>query len=827
MNRRAARAALVTAALAFPACSLWARHHPKDKPPDPTTTEVIAAKGQAVDARAHLEQARDSEREASEQMLQAAQTQVIATDIAAVNGYMLRIQEAKKAFQDSTVQRTAAEQKCLQAGLTYVQAENSYAKEYSGGHYDEAEFRFWNSYLQSYEQRPSARRDQPQKSAANAGGGAQTNALPQVQTSEEIPEAGKAGYGASQEPGAAFGHPLEGAQGDFRQSALKPGSGDPSAQALSKGILLSPPPLSRRERMTLQTLNSILAKLENGDHEGALREAEKAVLQNPEDPSALTRKAEILYRMGRYADAEKAAQEAVRLNPDQADAYRHLIKSQLKQGKYSEAVQSVTGALLRNPANAEAMYLRAFAYSKLGKKDAMLLDLKEAARLVPEKYGAQYEAAMAGKEPFGDDIDDSRQLQESIAGARGRRGPLTLFGMILLALALAAGIGVALRQGKRTKPKADEFTRTLAAAAEMSALAAESRKEKCQILAERYEMLRIIGKGGMGQVWEGRDKVLDRRVAIKRLPPEMAADAQARARAIQEAHTLGRLQHPNIVKIYEVLDLPSGLYLVFELVTGKTLQQIIAESKRLTPKQAWKVLHPVCEALEFAHGRGIVHRDMKPSNIMITAQGFVKVMDFGIARQVGTAAAAPKETPAETTVEGPPATPPPSASGEQPRLPGTAFPETPSEVAAAMGERASTATPEPEEAPPSKPEDEALLFGLPMARTRTIQGTPRYMAPESEEGLVSPESDVFSLGVCLYEMLTGIPPFRSNSAIEKMEKSYQRPVALLPGLPPIADEIVCKALEPRLDSRLRLREFKVLLERLAKDSLQKAGKPAA
>ncbi|MBI5244237.1 MAG: protein kinase [Elusimicrobia bacterium] len=200
-------------------------------------------------------------------------------------------------------------------------------------------------------------------------------------------------------------------------------------------------------------------------------------------------------------------------------------------------------------------------------------------------------------------------------------------------------------------------------------------------IGEKYELQRKIGEGGMGLVFEGRDTSLDRPVAIKQMRPELQLLPRDKSSFLREAKTSASLHHPFIVDIYEILEVGGDLFLVFEFVDGQTVDQILDEKERMTPGEVKRALRCVCEALAFAHSRKIVHRDLKPSNIIVSRQGYAKVMDFGIARVV-------KDTTSRLT-------------------------------------RADTS------------------------------GTLAYMAPEQELGKSTLRSDIFSLGVTAYEMLSG------------------------------------------------------------------------
>ncbi|MEK9144289.1 MAG: serine/threonine-protein kinase, partial [Elusimicrobiota bacterium] len=253
--------------------------------------------------------------------------------------------------------------------------------------------------------------------------------------------------------------------------------------------------------------------------------------------------------------------------------------------------------------------------------------------------------------------------------------------------------------------------------------------EGVQGIGSRFEVLGRIGSGGMGEVFEGRDLALDRPVAIKKMREEFSRDPAERARFLSEARMVAKLRHPGIVEIYAVLEEEGDAYLVFERVEGRTLSEMLRERGRIPFEEARAWLRSACEAVEYAHGQGVVHRDIKPSNIMLSG-GRVKVMDFGVARQA-------KDT---------------------------------------------------------------------ASRPGTVAGTPPYMAPEQERGQVRKESDVFALGVCFYELLTGTLPFEGSGAgmlLNKMEGRHVPISGRLTGVPPGLEEAVVKALAADPDRRTR------------------------
>ena len=159
------------------------------------------------------------------------------------------------------------------------------------------------------------------------------------------------------------------------------------------------------------------------------------------------------------------------------------------------------------------------------------------------------------------------------------------------------------------------------------------KQERAGAIGERLLLVRPAGVGGMGVVYKARDLKMQREVAVKRLRGELAADPVLRKGILEEARTLSSLSHPNIVSFFGTLEAGGVTYLIFEFVDGETLRDIVVARGRLPTRDAVKILLPVSMALEHAHERGVVHRDIKPGNVMLDRQGQVKVMDFGLARQ--------------------------------------------------------------------------------------------------------------------------------------------------------------------------------------------------
>lgn len=257
---------------------------------------------------------------------------------------------------------------------------------------------------------------------------------------------------------------------------------------------------------------------------------------------------------------------------------------------------------------------------------------------------------------------------------------------------------------------------------------------------KHYEIMTSIGKGGMGEVFLARDTILDRKVAIKFLPEETQDDPGTKERFIREAKSAAALDHPFICKIYETGEVEGKAYIVMEFVDGKTLKAKM-EEETLHLRDSLLVALEIAEALEKAHDNGIIHRDLKPENIMLTPQGHVKVMDFGLAKRI---------------------------------LP--------------TGEQELTRT----------------ITKASITEQGSIAGTLAYMSPEQARGeTLDGRSDIFSLGIIFQEMISGTHPFSKPTAIETLSSILRdpppsakvKPKNLSPILAPIMKKALAK--EPK------------------------------
>lgn len=243
------------------------------------------------------------------------------------------------------------------------------------------------------------------------------------------------------------------------------------------------------------------------------------------------------------------------------------------------------------------------------------------------------------------------------------------------------------------------------------------------VFGRRYRVIEKIGSGGMADVFKAVDDVLGRTVAVKVLHPRYASDPTFVARFRQEAQAAANLSHPNIVNMYDWGRDGETYYIVMEYVKGTDLKSLVAQQGPLDPRKAAEYAAQVCGALAVAHGYDIIHRDIKPHNIVLAPDGTVKVMDFGIARAGNTT----------------------------------------------------------------------------MTQTGSVLGTAQYISPEQAQGKqLSPASDLYSLGVTLYEMVTGRPPFDADTpvatALQQVNDEPIPPRQVRASIPPALEAVILRAM---------------------------------
>lgn len=259
-----------------------------------------------------------------------------------------------------------------------------------------------------------------------------------------------------------------------------------------------------------------------------------------------------------------------------------------------------------------------------------------------------------------------------------------------------------------------------------------------------YAFLEKLGSGGMGEIYKARDSRLNRIVAVKVLAPGRTRDPNRRRRFIQEAQAASALNHPNIVTIHDILPEGDTQYMVMEHVAGKTLHELLAPGRMPVP-EVLNIAMQMANALAAAHAAGIIHRDFKPANVMVTGSGLVKILDFGLAKL---------------------------------------DPEARLHAA---------------ESDPSASNDPITMTAVSLTAEGAIVGTVNYMSPEQAEGLkVDSRSDIFSFGAVLYEMVTGHRAFEGDSTVSTLSavlRDEVKPIReLAPEVPRELDDLIAHCL---------------------------------
>ncbi len=474
-------------------------------------------------------------------------------------------------------------------------------------------------------------------------------------------------------------------------------------------------------------LKQAIVKTQIGDLETALKYINMAIEKNPENLNAYLERANVNNLMGRYDEAIKDATYVLRFDSVNIYALNMRAWALYKKGDIENAYNDTTKAIDLKPDYADAMFLRALVYEKQNRFEEMLRDLEKASKLNPN-YADKFHDAVANyaarapnflkyydknKEIFNVKKDITRPFDwKRFAG--------------LLLLTVIGGIFIGISLLHVFSPRITTHTHTNSSQVSGDVITPNVFYEG--VATGKYKIVKKIGQGGMGTVYLAIDQTLGREVAIKKMNEDLKMNEREKQRFIDEARTVAMLHHPNIIEIYTIFEEKGDIYLVFEYIDGVSLDKKLDMEVRMPFYEVKEIVNEISKALSYAHMKNVVHRDLKLSNVMISKEGFVKVMDFGLAKIVREAKA-----------------------------------------------RYSSSE---------------------------IVGSPAYMAPEQDLGIFVKESDLYSLGVCIYEMLTGELPFTGPDYHYQKEKKLYTPLtSVVAGLDPKIDFVVNKLLEPRPEDR--------------------------
>lgn len=278
----------------------------------------------------------------------------------------------------------------------------------------------------------------------------------------------------------------------------------------------------------------------------------------------------------------------------------------------ADAIYNASQAIAMRPSDVEAFTTRAHCYHKRGDMMRAREDIETAIKLNP-----RYERARAVQDLIMYDASIIKKPKAATKGGGGLGLPPWFFVYVICVIVVMFAFMI-LRYRGLARGAVDD----------------KGRQLKEVNIKEQYNFIRQIGEGGMGKVYEAYDNVLKRKVAVKRIKPELLKSSYVREQFLSEARMVAMLRHPCIVEIYTVLETTNSLYLVFEYVEGQTLETRLDIDSFLGFEETKEIFKTVCEGLAYAHSHNIVHCDLKPGNIMISDSGIAKVMDFGVARKI-------------------------------------------------------------------------------------------------------------------------------------------------------------------------------------------------
>ncbi len=365
--------------------------------------------------------------------------------------------------------------------------------------------------------------------------------------------------------------------------------------------------------------------LRGGDAASAREFAQKAIKADKKNPAGWLLKAKVfneiapsqtgIKRRSMFQDAERAGFKAANRDPNNGGIFRELAFSQLHLGKSKDAIQASSRAIFLNKNDAQAYALRAYAYEQLGDRKRMLDNLRIAASLDPARFQAQLQDAIGGKQLFDLKGGNNRQLLEALVAETNveyndNRQTVALgTGVLLL------GLGAALLLWHRKNT----------ASPTVKAAPAD------RLFAGRFMQGEEVAPGAMGRRWKAHDPKLRRDILIEAIN-DSHEGAGGRKELLANTVQLAKLSHPYLLSIYEVVNQPKGIYLVYEQISGKSLKKRIEIDGQLEVAEAVSILNSLCDALEHTHAGGVAHGRLHPDDVLCTEQGFVKLRNFDCRR---------------------------------------------------------------------------------------------------------------------------------------------------------------------------------------------------
>jgi tetratricopeptide (TPR) repeat protein len=355
-------------------------------------------------------------------------------------------------------------------------------------------------------------------------------------------------------------------------------------------------------------LKQAMNRVQIQDYPAAEQILNKRLLENPSDEGALRLRSYERRKDHRYQDSAADAKAAVALAPWDPRVKGLLIDDLVDLGRAPEAIAIANDGLQASPKEGRLLVARGRAHESLGQNAEALTDYKAAA-----EADAEFDMM-------------ARDAQERLGGRPNQRPVLPRPNLVWFA---AVGTALLFFSFALFRKRGESSVRMAMREDDHALLQRGARPDAAP---SGFRILRQLGMGGMGIVYEALDIGLQRTVALKKLRAEVADNPRERSRFLKEARTVAALKHPNIVEIHAIHEDAEGLFLVFEKITGETLHERLGRGP-LNPAEAVGYLKQVAEALDHAHTHGVVHQDLKPGNIMVS-EGIAKVMDFGIARRV-------------------------------------------------------------------------------------------------------------------------------------------------------------------------------------------------